>query len=305
MRRFAKVGIIIATSAAIVVSVPQVRRRGALLVSKVAGSSTDPWREVVVKMVPHRWQEGARSILGYWTVEWSRHLNFPLQVDSQKGLSYSIFLGATPNLDLLDCHYTVLAEGQIPHPPHVHDEEEIIIPFVGSVDILRAAAADSNKTQDERISFGQMVYHASRLPHTIRAVGPGPSGYLVLRWSAPASGGSHDGAVSAQCFDLGQVLTAEPAATEGRTSTLIFEGPTRLLRRLHAHASFARPGEGSPPHQDPHDVAVIVLEGAVETTSGRVEAPGIIFHPAGRTHFLRSVGTQPARYLAIEFLERD
>jgi quercetin dioxygenase-like cupin family protein len=101
------------------------------------------------------------------------------------------------------------------------------------------------------------------------------------------------------------VLAAEPFATQGRTRTLLFEGPSRLLRRLHAHASFARPGEGSAPHQDPHDVAVVVLEGALETTSGRVEAPGIIFHPAGRSHFLRSVGAQPARYLAIEFLKRD
>jgi quercetin dioxygenase-like cupin family protein len=256
-------------------------------------------------MVPYRWQEGARRILGHWAVEWTRHLSFPLRLGSKTRVSYSIFLGATPNLASLDCHYTVLAEGQTPHPPHVHDDEEIIIPLVGDVDIMRAAAADSGETQDERIGFGRLVYHASRLPHTIRAVGPGPSGYLVLRWSAPAVEQAPDGAVSARSFDLGGVLAAQPAATEGRSKTLIFEGPTRLLRRLHAHTSFARPGEGSAPHRDPHDVAVVVLQGAVETTSGRVEAPGIIFHPAGRTHFLRSVGIQPARYLAIEFLERD
>jgi len=50
---------------------------------------------------------------------------------------------------------------------------------------------------------------------------------------------------------------------------------------------------------------VVILQGAVETTTGRLEAPSVIFHPAGRTHFLRSVGMQPARYLAIEFLKRD
>lgn len=305
MRRLAKAGLIIAVGAVIAIGIPGVRDRGALLVRKVSGASTESWSDVAVQMVPYRWQEGARRMLGHWTVEWSRHLSFPLQLGSKNRLSYSIFLGATPNLGSLDCHYTVLAEGQTPHPPHVHDDEEIIIPLVGNVDILRAAAADSTETRDERVGFGRLVYHASRLPHTIRAVGPGPSGYLVLRWSAPAGEKTPDGAVSARSFDLGEVLAAEPAATEGRSRTLIFEGPTRLLRRLHVHASFARPGEGSAPHQDPHDVAVIVLEGAVETTSGRVEAPGIIFHPAGRTHFLRSVGALPARYLAIEFLERD
>lgn len=239
------------------------------------------------------------------TEEWSRSLTFPMQLASKNRLSYRISLGATPNLASLDCHYTVLAEGQTPHPVHVHDDEEIIIPFVGDVDILRATTADSTETQQERIGYGRLVYHSSRLPHTIRAVSTGPSGYLVLRWSGPANAGTPDGTVPGRSFDFGKVLAPKPVATQGPARSLLFEGPSRLLRRLHAHASFARPGEGSPPHQDPHDVAVIVLEGAVETTSGRVESPGIIFHPAGRTHFLRSVGAQPARYLAIEFLKRD
>src|SRR5439155_3966627 len=249
--------------------------RGTLLLRKVSGASAEPWSDVAVQMVPYRWQEGTHRILGHWAVEWTRHLSFPLQLGSKTHLSYSIFLGTTPNLAAMDFHYTVLTEGQTSHPPHVHDDEEIIIPLVGDVDIMRADAADSVKTQDERIGFGRLVYHASRLPHTIRAVGPGPSGYLVLRWSAPAGEQAPDGAVSARSFDLGDLLAAQPAATEGRSRTLIFEGPTRLLRRLHAHASFARPGEGSPPDQDPHDVAVVVLQGAVERTRGHVVAPGI------------------------------
>jgi len=243
-------------------------------------------------------------MLGRWD-EWSRHLDFPLELGSEKVRIYSMSRGATPNLGLLDCHYTVLAEGQTPHPPHIHDDEEIIVPLVSSVDILRATAADFTATREERIGSGQFVYHASRLPHTIRAVGPGPSAYLVLRWSTPVDEGTPDGAIPAQTFDFIKALAQEPLATEGLVRTLIFEGPTRLLRRLHVHASSARPGEGSDPHQDAHDVAVVVLDGTLETTSGRVEAPGIIFHPAGRTHFLRSVGVKAARYLAIEFLQRD
>jgi len=305
MRRFATAAVIIAMGTALAVAIPGVRHRATLLFRKVSGSSAESWSKVAVQMVPHRWQEGARRMLGHWAVEWTRHLSFPLRLGSKTHHIYRIFLGATPNLSSLDCHYTVLAQGQTPHPPHVHDDEEIIIPLVGDVDIMRAATADSSQTQDERIGFGRLVYHASRLPHTIRAVGRGASGYLVLRWSAPAGDRSPDGALPARSFDFSGVLAAQPVATEGRSRTLIFEGPTRLLRRLHTHASFAKLGEGSAPHQDPHDVAVVVLQGAVETTSGRVEAPGVIFHPAGRTHFLRSVGMQPARYLAIEFLERD
>lgn len=286
-------------------AIPGIRERGSLLLARIAGSSTEPWSEVAVQMLPYRWQEDARRMLGFWAVEWTRPLTFPLQLGAESRLSHSIYLGATPNLVSLDCHYTVLAEGQTPHPPHVHDDEEIIIPLVGDVDILRATAADSTETRDERIGFGRLVYHGSRLPHTIRAVGPGPSGYLVLRWSAPAIVGTPAGAVPSQSYDLGQSPGAGTAGTQRPSKTLIFEGPTRLLSRLHVHATIAPLGEGSTPHRDRHDVAVVVLEGAVETTSGRVEAPGVIFHPAGRTHFLRSVGAQPARYLAIEFLERN
>lgn len=255
-------------------------------------------------MAPYRWQQKVRRFLGYWVDEWTHPLSFPTQLSANKRHSYQIFLGATPNLSSLDCHFTLLAEGETPHPPHVHDDEEIIIPLQGKVDILRAATPDSTETTDERVGYGRLVYHPSRLPHTIRATGPGPSGYLVLRWSNPAIEKPPEGAVGAQSFDFGGLLASEPAVTEGRSRTLLFEGPTRLLQRLHTHASFARTGEGSAPHEDRHDVAVVVLEGAVETTSGRVEAPGIIFHPAGQTHFLKCVGTQSARYLAIEFLQR-
>jgi hypothetical protein len=305
MHRLVKVGIGIGICIAIAIAVPGIRERGSLLLGRIAGSSTEPWSEVAVQMVPFRWQEGVRGMLAHWAVEWSQPLTFPLQLGSESRLSHSIYLGATPNLAWLDCHYTVLAEGRTPHPPHVHDDEEMIIPLVGDVDILRAASSDSTDTRDERIGFGRLVYHESRLPHTIRAAGPGPSAYLVLRWSAPAISGTLDGAVPAQSYDFGRAPGAELAETQGQSKTLIFEGPTRLLSRLHVHTTIARLGAGSAPHRDPHDVAVVVLEGAVETTSGRVEAPGIIFHPAGRTHFLRSVGARPARYLAIEFLERN
>ena len=185
VHRFLKAGLIIAVGVAVVLSISGVRWRGLLLVNKIRGATTQPWSEVAVQLVPDRWQEDARRLIRKRTVEWRRHLSFPLQLDSQNYLSHNIFLGPTPNLRTLDCHYTVLAEGQTPHPPHVHDEEEIILPLVGDVDIIRAAAAGSTETQEERIGFGRFVYHTSKLPHTIRAVGPGPSGYLVVRLVRP------------------------------------------------------------------------------------------------------------------------
>ncbi|MEW5975899.1 MAG: hypothetical protein AB1898_08855 [Acidobacteriota bacterium] len=287
------------------ISVPGARERGMLLFAKLTGSSTTAWREVAVQMLPFRWQERARQLIPRRAVEWNRQLDFPLPPDSKQRVSHILFEGPTPNLRVLDCHFTVLPQDQIPHPPHVHDDEEIILPLSGEVDIIRADTADAEKIQVERVGFGYLVYHPSRLPHTIRAVGPGPSGYLVFRWSTAPDTAMPREAIAPQSFDLRNALDAAPGGLEHLSRSLIFEGPTRHLARLHAHLSFARPGYGSEPHQDPHDVAVLVLRGSVETTTGRVEAPGVIFHPARKTHFLRNVGEGTAQYLAIEFLKRD
>src|SRR5437762_3730477 len=105
MNRLAKFGVIVAIVAVLALAIPGVRERGMLLVRKIAGTSKVSWSDVAVQMVPFRWQEAVRRRLGYWTFEWNRHLSFPLQLDAQKRRSYEIFLGATPNLDSLDCHY--------------------------------------------------------------------------------------------------------------------------------------------------------------------------------------------------------
>jgi len=61
------------------------------------------------------------------------------------------------------------------------------------------------------------------------------------------------------------------------------------------------PGGGYDPHVDDHDVAIIVLEGLLET-QGRTFGPNaFLLHSAGATHGVRNVGKEPARYLVFEF----
>src|SRR5262245_37187787 len=120
MNRFGKIGILLAIVLVLAFSVSGIRERGILVVRKLAGSSTESWSEVAVQLIPYRWQEKARRFLGHWADEWSQPLSFQRGLGNQKRRSYPIYLGATPNLGSLDCHYTILAEGQTPHPPHVH-----------------------------------------------------------------------------------------------------------------------------------------------------------------------------------------
>jgi hypothetical protein len=92
-----------------------------------------------------------------------------------------------------------------------------------------------------------------------------------------------------------------PTGAGSYRTKLLFEGPTQCLRRLHCHISLLEPGAGYDPHADAYDVAIVVLDGKVETLGQRVGPHATIFHPAGQLHGIRNPGTVPARYVVFEF----
>jgi hypothetical protein len=81
----------------------------------------------------------------------------------------------------------------------------------------------------------------------------------------------------------------------------VFEGPSGCLGKLHAHFTVLAPGGGYEPHRDSYDVAIVTLEGTVETLGQRVEPLSVIYYGAGELHGMRNVGTIPARYIVFEF----
>ena len=88
---------------------------------------------------------------------------------------------------------------------------------------------------------------------------------------------------------------------DGFCPRLLFEGPTACLRKLHCHASTLTPGAGYDPHIDAYDVAIIVLEGEVETLGERVGPHSVIFYPAGEPHGMRNPVEAIAKYVVFEF----
>jgi hypothetical protein len=60
-------------------------------------------------------------------------------------------------------------------------------------------------------------------------------------------------------------------------------------------------GKGYEAHIDPYDVAIILLEGEVETLGTRVSPTGVIFYGAGETHGMWNPGHTIAKYLVFEF----
>jgi quercetin dioxygenase-like cupin family protein len=94
------------------------------------------------------------------------------------GASRKFFQAATATLDELECHVTTLNPGEMPHPPHKHPDEELIIIKEGSVESL---VNGEKKT----VGPGSVIFQAANQTHSIRNVGDGPATYHVIKWNSP------------------------------------------------------------------------------------------------------------------------
>src|SRR5712692_261526 len=207
-----------------------------------------------------------------------------------------IFQGSTCNLEHLTVHASVLSPGCSPHLPHAHPEEEILLVLDGEAVCVIPNSAEQNDPRTEVLRRGEFIYYPAYQYHTIRNASARPITYLMMKWRGPLGFGT-----SQWC-----VPTLRPEKvilTEGESFAPRFlaEFPTSYLAKLHSHQSMLLPGGGYDPHVDDHDVAIIVLEGLLET-QGRTFGPNaFLLHSAGATHGVRNVGKEPARYLVFEF----
>ncbi len=206
--------------------------------------------------------------------------------------------GRTPGMQSLKCHVSRLAPGTIPHPPHTHEDEELLVVLNGELELMTGEAGSTRADMNRPIRAGQLAYNAAELLHTMRAVGSEPAEYVVLKWRAETTGQPGDELASA-------VYPFWPVTLEvkrpGRQRHQILGGPTRYLGRLSSHLTVLEPGGGYDPHRDPYDVAIVVLEGTLETLGQRVGPRSVVFYPAEERHGARNVGSSPSRHLVFEF----
>jgi quercetin dioxygenase-like cupin family protein len=224
-------------------------------------------------------------------------LRIPLAPDESKGWKpYSIFRGSTADLRFISCHASALISGHCPHPPHAHQEEELLILLQGELDIILPEAQGAD--QRKRLKAGQFIYYPARYLHTIQAASQEPANYVMFKWHSQKGATKRPLAFGQwEIFDGQQRSDAE----DGFQPRLIFEGPTAYLRKLQGHSSTLAPEAGYEPHIDAYDVAIIVLEGEVETLGERVKPHQVIFYRAGEPHGIRNPGSVTAKYLVFEF----
>jgi quercetin dioxygenase-like cupin family protein len=226
-------------------------------------------------------------------------LRTPLPADKEKGWKpYPIFSGSTADLQGLSCHVSVLTQGQCPHPPHTHKEEELLLLLAGEVEIILRDSQTPKKAQRKRLKPGHFVYYPAHFAHTLQTVSEDPANYLMFKWyTDPTESGSPLPFGHFNLFDHTDVSAIE----HGFCPRLVFEGPTAYMRKLQCHISTLTPGAGYEPHIDAYDVAIVVLEGEVETLGERVVPHSVIFYPAGEPHGMRNSGETIAKYVVFEF----
>jgi len=209
-------------------------------------------------------------------------LRLPFELDEKTGWKpYPAFKGSTADLPSLSCHASVLAPDHSPHPPHTHIEEELLLLLAGEAEL---ELPDRGSLP---LRPGEFVYYPTGFAHSLRTTSTEPATYVMLKWRGEPSS-------SAAPLPFGHYeTTGEPR--------VLIDGATRHLRRLQAHVTVLDPGEGYDPHVDSYDVAIVVLDGEVETIGGRAAPYDAIFYRAGEPHGMRSVGTRAARYVVFEF----
>lgn len=226
-------------------------------------------------------------------------LQLPLEPDKIAGWKpYFLFNGATPELAAIACHVSVLKPGHCPHPPHTHNEEELLLLLSGEVDLILPNTPGGEAVQHRRLTAGQFVYYPLDFPHTLETVSEQPANYLMFKWQNHSrDAGSHLAFGQFNIFERQNGSSVQP----GFSTELKFEGSTAYLRKLHCHTSTLTPSAGYEPHIDSHDVGIILLEGEVEILGERVGPYSVIFCPAGEPHGIRNPGETVAKYIVFEF----
>ncbi len=226
-------------------------------------------------------------------------LRIPLPPPEQDNWKpYPLFKEATADIQSLSCHASVLNQGHSPHLPHRHDEEEILMLLWGEVDLILPDKQEADANQRVHLKPGEFVYCPAQFAHTIQTTSETPATYVMFAWQGERT--ENESPLNFCHFRLFESINVSDIKG-GISQRPVFEGPTLYLRKLHCHTSILAPGAGYDPHTDDYDVAIVLLEGEVETLGKHVEPHSVIFYRAGEPHGMRNPGESIAKYVVFEF----
>jgi hypothetical protein len=226
-------------------------------------------------------------------------IKYPLTEDENNDWQvFPLFNGMFGSFKSFSSHISALKPDIIPHSPHAHMEEEIIIPLRGNVEILTSDQPTGSIRNTLPLEPGSFVYHSSGQFHTIRCSSSKAAQYLVFKWRRFDHAVKELGTFAYDAND--QEWEFQPVSPGFRR--LPIAGLTDHTNgSLRAHISLLEPNTGYPAHQDNYDILVVLLEGELETFNLSNSAPAIFFFAANTPHGFFNLGTKPARYFVFEF----
>jgi mannose-6-phosphate isomerase-like protein (cupin superfamily) len=113
-------------------------------------------------------------LIGSSTFDFAKMAARPTKVGSVR----QVCRNATATLDELECHITTLNAGEMPHPPHKHADEEVVILKEGTLEVTLG-------DRTETVGPGSVIFQASNQMHAVKNVGTTPAIYHVIKWNSP------------------------------------------------------------------------------------------------------------------------
>jgi quercetin dioxygenase-like cupin family protein len=100
--------------------------------------------------------------------------------ETKVGSVRAFFKAPTATLEELELHVTTLNPGEMPHPPHRHPNEEMVIVKEGMVEALVNG-------EWKRLGPGSVIFNASNQLHGLRNAGSVLATYHVVNWKTAAT----------------------------------------------------------------------------------------------------------------------
>ena len=126
--------------------------------------------------IPALAQSTNKPTMNSAALEWNSQTAKP----NATGYSRKFFEGATPTLDMLECHASTLNPGATNHVILERPDDEVIIVKEGTIEAYV-------KDQWVRVGPGSVIYNAPNVPQSMRNVGDVPATYhvIIIRAAAP------------------------------------------------------------------------------------------------------------------------
>lgn len=235
-----------------------------------------------------------KPMLGSTIFKWEELAVKPSPVGERRDVTDN----PTPTFATFECHITTLNPGKASHPPHRHNQEELIFMKEGTADVFIEG-------QTHRAGPGSFFFYGSGDQHNLTNVGDGRATYWVINLVTaltPTPEKQHkDATLRSGVFEWAK-MKAVPTPTGERRD--VCNGVSATLDKFSLHISTLKPGETPhAAHRHPDEEIIIVKEGALDVTingkTDRATAGSIILFASNDLHGLRNAADQPTTYYVV------